>query len=90
MLNPQRAILIKGGDGSPFETNFELRWSVVSCTKSRMAFFAGPSFQEGSGSSAALATRLIAANAATAAEVLNKSLRFISTRVLLSNLKLGI
>src|SRR6266446_6672827 len=31
-------------------TNFGLDWSVVACTNSRIAFFAGPSFHEGSGS----------------------------------------
>src|SRR4029453_11034150 len=31
-------------------TNFGLDWSVVACTNSRMAFFAGPSFHEGSAS----------------------------------------
>ncbi len=62
---------------SSFGTNFELRRSVVLCTKSRMAFLADPSFHEGCGSSAAVETRLIAPKAAIAADVLNRSLRLI-------------
>src|SRR5436309_11066533 len=47
-----------------------------------MAFFAGPSFQDGKGSFAALDMPLIPPMAAIAADVLSKSLRLISIRIL--------
>src|SRR5215472_9269905 len=55
-----------------------LDWLEVARTKSRMAFFAGPSFHEGSGSSDAEDTGPTAPAIASAADPLNKSLRVIS------------
>lgn len=41
-------VAMRSSDG----TNFGLDWSVVACTNSIIAFFAGPLFQEGKGSAA--------------------------------------
>src|SRR5208282_386779 len=56
-------------------TYFELDFSVVSLTKELIAFFEGPSFQEGSGSSSACVTWLKAPRTAVVAEPLIRSLR---------------
>src|SRR5271169_2792559 len=69
---------------SSFGTNFGLDLSVVACTKSRIAFFAAPSFQDGSGSSAAADTPPKTPNAVVAADALIKSLRVIFIKTLLS------
>ena len=53
LLDPRRAILIKCGNAILRSDEFRLLLSVVVLTKSTMAVFAGPSFQEGSGSAAA-------------------------------------
>src|ERR1017187_6090708 len=45
-------------------TNFGLALSIVVLTKSRMACFAGPSFQEGKGSTAAVAAGWLVVGAA--------------------------
>src|SRR5277367_5842083 len=58
-------------------TNFELDLSVVARTNSRMAFFAAPSFHEGSGFSAVIDTRLTDPKTAIAADDLITSLRVI-------------
>jgi hypothetical protein len=50
MLDPQRAVLIEGGDALLGRHKRRLAWSVVPRTKSTMAFFATPSFHEGGGS----------------------------------------
>ena len=50
MLDPQRAVLIEGGDALGGGTNFGLPLSVVAWTKATMACLAGPSFHDGKGS----------------------------------------
>src|SRR5271170_7779473 len=69
---------------SSLGTNFGLDLSVVECTKSRIAFFAAPSFQDGSGSSAAADTPPNTPNAVVAADALSKSLRVVFIQFLLS------
>src|SRR5277367_2605396 len=62
-------------------TYFELDFSVVSLTNAMIAFFAGPSFQEGSGSPTASAASPRAPRTAAAADTLIKSLRVISIKL---------
>jgi len=46
MFDPQRAVLVEGGDALLQRNDFELPSSVVARTKSNIACFAGPSFHE--------------------------------------------
>ena len=48
MLDPQVPSWSKVAMRSSGGTKFGLDWSVVACTKSTIACFAGPSFHEGS------------------------------------------
>src|SRR5690349_18157069 len=61
-------------------TNVGLDRLTVAWTKSSTAFFEGPSFQVGSGSSAAWDMPLMAPATTNAADALNKSLRVISMK----------
>ena len=64
MLDPERAVLVERGDAFGGGTNCGLPGVVVALTNSRMAFLAGPSFQEGSGSVCASACGQKASEAA--------------------------
>ena len=48
MLDPQRPVLVEGGDARFWGTKFGLDGSVVAITKSTIACLAAPSFHEGS------------------------------------------
>jgi hypothetical protein len=51
VLDPQRAVLVEGGDRDPQAARtWDRLASWSSCTKSTIAFLAAPSFQEGRGS----------------------------------------
>ena len=50
MLDPERAVLVEGGDALRRRDEIRRPYPWWSSTKSTMACLAGPSFHEGSGS----------------------------------------